>query len=237
VLGVPATLPGTLTPRVLGRCVPRGRHGRGRAEIDAVQRARLIDAIVQVVDEAGIDEAGVAAVCKRAGISTREFYVLFSNKEECLLAALTTGAHAVCVEGRRAYVEADGPWEQRVAEALRAILQDLAANPAFAQFSLLEMPRASAQVVERFNDLICEFEKVFFEDAVPEFGETPGLGPCGLESVLIGGAMERMARCVRDSGGGDLMSVLPEVTYFLTAFVVGHERALRAAERARSFAN
>jgi AcrR family transcriptional regulator len=237
VLDVPAILPGTLTPRVFGRCVPRGRHGRGREEIVAVQRARLIDAIVQVVDEAGIEEAGVAAVCKRAGISTREFYIVFASKEECLLAALTTGAHAVCVEGRRAYVEARGPWEERVAAALRAILKDLAVNPAFAQFSLLEMPRAGAHVLERFNDLIQEFERVFFEDAVPEFGETPGLGPCGLESVLIGGAMERMARCVRDSGGSELMTVLPEVTYFLTAFVVGHERALRAAETTRSHKN
>jgi AcrR family transcriptional regulator len=196
----------------------------------AVQRARLLDAIVQVADEAGIDGAGVAAVCKRAGISTREFYTVFTSKEECLLAALSTGAHAVCTEGRRAYLEAPGPWEHRVAKALSAILHELAANPAFAQFSLLEVPKAGVHALERFNEIIREFERVFFEDAVATFGGTPGLGPHGLESVLIGGAVERLAQCVREGGGSQIVTALPEVTYFLTAFVVGHDRALRAAE-------
>lgn len=225
-------LPGTLAAKVPGRNVPRGRSDHSREEIVVVQRARLLDAFVQVVDEVGYADTHVADVCARARISTREFYRIFSSKEECLLAALDTGSSQVIEQGREVFAQARGPWERRVAQALEAMLWQLAENPAFAQFSIVEAPRAFPESMSHFNIIVNEFERLFSEKPSSGFESAGVCGdvPAALEKFLAGGAIRRLAECVRCGRVDQLAALLPEVTYFVTVFVVGEERALAAAE-------
>lgn len=51
------------------------------------QRERLVAAMAEVCAEQGYAEATVAAVAKRAGVSSLTFYKQFSDKQNCMLAA------------------------------------------------------------------------------------------------------------------------------------------------------
>jgi AcrR family transcriptional regulator len=51
------------------------------------QRSRLLEAIVEVVAEAGYPGARIGDISARAGVSRATFYQLFENKEACFLAA------------------------------------------------------------------------------------------------------------------------------------------------------
>lgn len=53
-----------------------------------MQRLRLLNAALAVVDELGSENASVLSITARAGVSRRTFYELFENRDECLLAVL-----------------------------------------------------------------------------------------------------------------------------------------------------
>ncbi|HEX3678478.1 MAG TPA: TetR/AcrR family transcriptional regulator, partial [Galbitalea sp.] len=62
---------------------PRG----GGVFVSGVQRARLLDATVAVVGEFGYGRLSVRRVSGRAGVSSKTFYDLFEDREDCFLAA------------------------------------------------------------------------------------------------------------------------------------------------------
>lgn len=57
----------------------------------AVQRSRIIDAMVQVVCEEGFAGATVTAVCTQAKVSRRTFYEVFDSREACFLGVIDQG--------------------------------------------------------------------------------------------------------------------------------------------------
>src|SRR3954449_5882078 len=67
--------------------LPKGRHGLSRAFIAHNQRERLLDAIANVVAEKGYAATRVADITDYAGVSRKTFYELFTDKEDCFLAA------------------------------------------------------------------------------------------------------------------------------------------------------
>lgn len=69
------------------RRLPRHAHQLDRAEVEASQRWRILEAMVEVVSRTGHAAASVADVIERAGVSRKTFYEHFSGKEDCFLAA------------------------------------------------------------------------------------------------------------------------------------------------------
>src|SRR5450755_1830932 len=93
---------------------PRAERGAlAGAEVEDIQRARILSAMVEVASEAGYVGAAVAPVVARAGVSRRTFYELFDGREDCFLAAFEWGvAHA-----REVMVESyasQRSWRERV---------------------------------------------------------------------------------------------------------------------------
>jgi len=70
-----------------GRRLPPGSHGIPADVVARNQRERLVAAMAEVCAEKGYAETSVAAVAKRAGVSSVTFYKQFAGKEDCLLAA------------------------------------------------------------------------------------------------------------------------------------------------------
>src|SRR5689334_7038821 len=64
--------------------------------VRAVQRERLIVAMLNATAELGYLETNVQDVIDRAGVSRPTFYEHFSNKEDCFLAAFDTSAQRLC---------------------------------------------------------------------------------------------------------------------------------------------
>jgi AcrR family transcriptional regulator len=76
----------TVQPQIPER-LPKGPHGLTREQVEASQRQRILDAVLDVVGEHGYAAATVADVTASAGISRTTFYEQFRNKQEAFLMA------------------------------------------------------------------------------------------------------------------------------------------------------
>ncbi len=76
----------TVQPETTDR-LPRGPHGLTREQVQASQRQRLLDAVLDVVGEHGYVAATVADITTAAGVSRTTFYEQFRNKLDAFLTA------------------------------------------------------------------------------------------------------------------------------------------------------
>ncbi|HEY3189583.1 MAG TPA: TetR/AcrR family transcriptional regulator [Solirubrobacteraceae bacterium] len=131
-------------PRVL----PRGPHGLARDVVEASQRGRLLDAMAEAVAERGYGAVSVADVIARAGVSRKTFYEHFRDKLDCFLVAYQVGVEVLLETVRTAGTGAGDPLAVTRAR-IRAYLQTLASEPAFARTFLIEVNAAGPEALER----------------------------------------------------------------------------------------
>lgn len=202
-------LPGSRSPRDPSRALPVGGRGLPRSHVAQVQQERLIDAVVQVVAERGYEHASIKGICRRAGVAFNTFYDFFSSKEELVIAAYQAGVPALLEDARRNYDGRSEPWELQAEKVILCFLENLAANPAYARFLVVEAPRAGSAV----RDLIDrDFEVSFrwIDDVRPE----SGIGD--LLPMVVGGIYTRIHFYVRSGMTDRLPELLPSLLRFTT---------------------
>src|SRR3954454_10853587 len=91
---------------------------------ERAQRAKLLEAMVQVVAEKGFEAATVADAVKRAKVSRGTFYELFDSKQACLAAASRLGCE-VLEERIDAAVRDASDWREELRQGIRAYLHAL----------------------------------------------------------------------------------------------------------------
>jgi AcrR family transcriptional regulator len=106
------------------------------------QRARLLEGITQAVAEKGYADATVADAVRFARVSRGTFYALFASKEECFLEAYRHGVEVLEARIDAAVRASGGDWRAQLRAGLRAFLDCLADEPAFARTWLLEIHAA-----------------------------------------------------------------------------------------------
>lgn len=67
--------------------LPKGPHGLSREQVQASQRQRILDAVMDVVGEHGYAATTVAHITSAAGVSRTTFYEQFRGKQDAFLAA------------------------------------------------------------------------------------------------------------------------------------------------------
>jgi AcrR family transcriptional regulator/DNA-binding MarR family transcriptional regulator len=133
----------------------RGAESTSREEVEDIQRARILSAMVEVAAEQGYIGAAVAPVVARAGVSRRTFYELFDGREDCFLAAFEWGV----AQARQAVVEAYGQqrsWRDRVRHGLAALLAFLDSEPELARVCVVEALGAGRLVLARRGQVLGE---------------------------------------------------------------------------------
>jgi len=115
-----------------------GPHGIPRAVVHEVQRGRLLDALAEVIAEEGYLNTTVHKILKRAGISRRTFYEIFTDKEDCFLVAYQEAADHVLVLVQRA-CRLGGTPEMRIENSLRAMLEFAEREPQVARMCIVEV--------------------------------------------------------------------------------------------------
>ncbi len=126
-----------------------GRASLARAHVSDVQRARILAAMVRVVADRGVGSATVARVVKRAGVSRRTFYELFSSSEDCFLAVFDdTIARASRIATDAAAV-APPAWREQVRAGLGALLGLLDEEPLSGSLVVVDALGAGPVVLER----------------------------------------------------------------------------------------
>ena len=131
------------------------RSSRGREQLLELQRGRMVAAMIEAAAEQGASKLSVATVVARSGVSRRTFYEIFSDGQECLLAALENSlGHA------RGYVrEVYDPheaWRVRIRAALHALLCFLEDEPAHGRLLVVEAPGAGPWALERRSQVLAE---------------------------------------------------------------------------------
>ncbi len=171
-------------PPALERLRPE-RGAPSREEVNDIQRARIVAAMVEVASELGYIGAAVAPVVARAGVSRRTFYELFDGREDCFLAAFDWGVE----QAREAMTQAQESrrsWRERARHALAALLVLLDSEPELARVCMIEALAAGKLVLERRAQVLEELIAALGASApqARKAGEKPLLTADG----VIGGA-------------------------------------------------
>jgi AcrR family transcriptional regulator len=136
--------PGRIRMRRPGTPGPRG----GGVYVPEFQRTRLLDATFAVVAEDGYRRMTARRVSGRAGVSNKTFYDLFTDREDCFLAAFDQAVAELAAVVLPAY-EGEKEWAARVREGLGALLAFLDGEPELCKLVFVEALGAGPRVLER----------------------------------------------------------------------------------------
>jgi AcrR family transcriptional regulator len=211
------------------RPLPRGPHRLTRETVLESQRGRMLDAIAIAVADKGYAATTVGDVVSGAGVSRKTFYEHFADKEECFLAAWDTGVQVLFDAIMASRDLATDPVE-RMRAGLRAYLQTLAAEPAFARSFFIEVvaagPRAEArraEVHERFAELFATLHELAREE-LPELPKVPAAIP----RAAVGAINELVSDYVRAGRTSELPELEDTILYLELVLFAGHDVAERA---------
>jgi AcrR family transcriptional regulator/DNA-binding MarR family transcriptional regulator len=199
---------------------PRG----GGVYVPEFQRTRLLDAAFAVVSEDGYRRMTARRVSGRAGVSNKTFYDLFTDREDCFLAAFD---HAV--EELAAVVlpewEGEQEWATRARAGLAALLEFLDGEPALRRLVFVEALGAGPRVLGRRVEVLGVLEGAVDQGRA---GVKAGrMLPLLTAEGVVGAASSVIHTRLLSSRPGSLIGLLNE----LMAMVVLPYRGQAAAAR------
>jgi AcrR family transcriptional regulator/DNA-binding MarR family transcriptional regulator len=145
---------GRIPMRRPGTPGPRG----GGVFVTELQRARLLDAAFAVVAEDGYRRMTARRVSGRAGVSNKTFYDLFTDREDCFLAAFDHAVEELAAVVLPAW-EGEKEWSARIRAGLGALLDFLDGEPALRQLVFVEALGAGQRVLERRAQVLKVLER------------------------------------------------------------------------------
>ena len=127
----------------------------------------------------------VRKVAERAGVSSKTFYDLFSDREDCFLAAFDHGVEELLARARPVY-EGERDWTARVRGGLGVLLEVLESEPALRRLVFVEALGAGPRVLERRAEVLEQLAGVVDEGraGMEAAGKLPPLTAEG----VVGGA-------------------------------------------------
>jgi AcrR family transcriptional regulator len=195
--------------------------------IRAIQRERLIVAMLNAAAELGYLETNVQDVIDRAGVSRPTFYEHFSNKEDCFLAAFDTSAERLQKKLEAAARKGGDVWRDRVRHGLEALLRFAAREPDTARTLIVEARAASATAVRRRVEFLDRFARCLDDQARELLPDGPPQSTV-TASGIVGGVESLLYSRLCKREYDQLESLLPSLMYFVVLPYEGHEAANEA---------
>jgi AcrR family transcriptional regulator len=191
--------------------------------VSAVQRQRLLAAMLRATAELGYREVSVQDVLDRAGVSRPTFYEHFENKEDCFLAAFDAAAARLRQRLDSAGEEGE-TWRERLRLALEELLRFVAEEPDAAMSLIVDARAACAPALLRRDELLDHFASCLDTQVRAETpADTP---PSAIAAAGIVGGIEALLYSRINRGEtDDLESLLPSLMYFAVLPYEGHEAA------------
>jgi AcrR family transcriptional regulator len=195
------------------------------------QRERIYGAMVAAVTTLGYEATRVADVVEISGVSSRSFYNLFANKEECFVATLKVLTKATAAT-MTAASDGDIDFDERLHRASKGFTDMIIAMPAAARFVISDGYAAGPAAWETLDRSMGAIEEL----ARIRYGETSERAgtPDGLIAAQIGAVQEITRTRLRDGNAGNLASVVPELMDLLQSYRPPPE-PLRLATRSPTF--
>jgi AcrR family transcriptional regulator len=192
--------------------------------VSAIQRERILAAILRATTELGYREMNVQDVLARAGVSRPTFYEQFKNKEQCFLIAFDAAAADLRRRVDRAVSTAEGSWRERLRSGLEELLRFVAEEPCAAATLVVEARAACPEALLRRDELLDHFAACLDRNVRGELPE--GVTPSAISAAGVVGGVEALlySRLNREETG-DLDSLLPSLMYFAVLPYEGHDAA------------
>jgi len=188
---------------------PAGRH-RLSPEVRAEhQRERILDAAIGVFAERGYQGTTIDSIVAAAKVGVGSFYELFDNKPDCFVQAY----ERIVAEAREriaAAIPAGVGWPEQACAALRALLEQIEAEPQRARVALVEVQTAGRAALGRYEETLDSTVPLLARgrEASPVGGELPP----HLEEAIVGGLawllQQRLVLDEFEGAGAHLADVL-----------------------------
>jgi AcrR family transcriptional regulator len=192
--------------------------------VSAVQRERLLAAMLRAAAELGYRETNVQDVIDRAGVSRPTFYEHFTNKEDCFLAAFDVTATRLRERVASAADKGGANLRDRLRFGLETLLNFVATEPDAARTLVVEARAASVEAVMRRDDLLDHFASCIDAQVRELLPGAPSYSPVTAAGI-VGGVEALLYSRLNKGEVEDLDALLPSMMYFLVLPFEGHEAA------------
>jgi AcrR family transcriptional regulator len=191
--------------------------------VESIQRARLLNAMIEVAAERGYLGASVGHVVARAGMSRRTFYEMFESREDCFLAAFDTGVERAAAALAQGY-ERERTWRGGVRAALIELLELLDREPALARMCMVEALAAGPLPLERRAEVLRRLARTLEDVATQE--RRGGREPVLLSAEgIVGGALSVAHTRLLEQRPGSLLELLPQLMALIVLPYLGPRAA------------
>jgi AcrR family transcriptional regulator len=197
--------------------------------VRAIQRERLLAAMLAGVNELGYRALTVQDVLSRAGVSRPTFYEQFEDKEDCFLAAFDASADRLRARVEGAVKSGGRGWRERLRRGLGTLLQFIADEPNAARMAIVEARASSPAGLRRRDELLDCFAAWIDREARRD---VPGSRSAVVASGVVGGIDSVLYARLRKGKVSDLESLLPSLMYFAVLPYEGHEAAAEELDAA-----
>ena len=208
--------------------LPPGRHKLGRGYVEANQRQRILDGLVDVASQKGYATISVDDIIGAAGVSRRTFYEAFRGKEEAFLASLDVIVGRVQERLRGGYASST-TFPEAVRNLLAALLAFAAEQPRHAEALLIESLAAGPAASERRNRTLKTFADLLGDGVRRQIGDTRSM-PLTTETIA-GGVYEVISSRLIAGEAKLLPTLLSDLSYSVMLPFLGHDAAADAAAR------
>ncbi len=211
------------TSTASGRLRP-GPSGFPRVHVTEIQRARMLAAAIETVGDVGYSRMTVAQVIGRARVSRKTFYDVFSDSEDCFMAAFDESIEQARGPVEQAY-RGESCWRDGVRAALARILLLMDDEPVIARLCLVEALGAGDRVLEHRAQLLDELAGVIDRgrDAAPSNREPPVLTAEG----VVGAVFAVLHARLLEDGPELLSGLLGELMGIIVLPYLGTRAAVR----------
>jgi len=197
------------------------------------QRQRLFGAMVASCAEKGYEGTTVADLLQLAGMSRRDFYKHFADREACFLATLDELFRMTGLTVRNR-LESEGSWEERAQASLEVFIKLVIAQPAAARLCLVEAYTVGDAALERLDAATRTFQAL----VRATLGERPGheAMPSEISDAMVGAMRKLIHSRLHRGTEAELAGIAPTLLELALAYVPPPEQ-LRARPRRRARAN
>jgi AcrR family transcriptional regulator len=172
----------------------------------------MLEAMVRVAASKGYQAASVDDVVSAAGVDREAFHTTFGDKETCFLEAYDAVSDVLVAHVNAAFESVPGePWPERVAAAMRALAELLAAESDIARMTMVEVTAVGEEARVRYRANLNRFVP-FLEEGRAMSPQGDAL-PADTARFAIGGAMSLIFDEVRAGRGPELPRLVPELTF------------------------
>jgi AcrR family transcriptional regulator len=200
----------------------------------------MLSAIVEVASERGAAGVTVAHVVARSGVSRRTFYELFSDREDCFLAAFDDGIARIANEVIPAY-EDDGrtqgapgtqrahSWREKIRAALVALLQLLDYEPGMGRLVIVETLGAGPKALELRRRVLAQVITAVDEGRLEAKG-SDGPPPLTAEGI-VGGVLAVLHGRLLEKNPGRLIELAGPLMGMIVLPYMGPAAARKELDR------